>query len=219
MTTSNCDDAIVSSPTPSNRAAEISPVTTTPTIVNHTVPALITLATKSILDDFISLHLPSSRSEVDTLVTSPICQTPANQVLTDHDFPTTPPPHVSPSAMDVSEYLEIPFEDIAFPHTQPSVAAQHIHPTVAALTPEMVKPFPKAPPRTESRRGRKKGKSRIITDTPEKAEIEAAYLERLARLKQKKPVVKSLKRKKQPKKKAAKRKVKIHPLRKTLTQN
>nr|XP_034836488.1 uncharacterized protein LOC117992886 [Maniola hyperantus] len=46
------------------------------------------------------------------------------------------------------------------------------------ISPEMVRPYPKADPRKEGSRGRKKGKSRILTGTPEKLEIEAAYLER-----------------------------------------
>lgn len=37
----------------------------------------------------------------------------------------------------------------------------------------MIRPFPHAAPRTASAKGRKKGKCRILTDTPEKIEIEA----------------------------------------------
>lgn len=41
------------------------------------------------------------------------------------------------------------------------------------VTPEMIKPFPKAKPRTQTnRRGRPRGKCMIATDTPEKQEIE-----------------------------------------------
>jgi len=35
-----------------------------------------------------------------------------------------------------------------------------------------IRPYPKAPPRTTTARGRKKGSSRILTDTPEKRLIE-----------------------------------------------
>lgn len=48
------------------------------------------------------------------------------------------------------------------------------------LTPEAIRPYPKAAPRS-GRKGRKKGSTRILTDTPEKCEIEAAYLERMKR--------------------------------------
>lgn len=48
--------------------------------------------------------------------------------------------------------------------------------------PEMIRPFPKAPPRKEGSRGRRKGRSRILTESPEKIAIEAAYVERQKRL-------------------------------------
>lgn len=42
----------------------------------------------------------------------------------------------------------------------------------AFTLPEMIRPFPQAGQRTTSSKGRKKGKCRILTDTPEKMEIE-----------------------------------------------
>lgn len=42
---------------------------------------------------------------------------------------------------------------------------------IPQITPESVRPFLKADPRKATRRGRKPGKSRILTDTPEKNEI------------------------------------------------
>jgi hypothetical protein len=36
----------------------------------------------------------------------------------------------------------------------------------------MIRPFPKAHPRKPTSKGRKKGKSRLLTDTPNKEEIE-----------------------------------------------
>lgn len=49
---------------------------------------------------------------------------------------------------------------------------------IGLITPEAIRPYPKAAPRT-GRKGRKKGSSRILTDTPEKQAIEAAYLDRI----------------------------------------
>lgn len=40
------------------------------------------------------------------------------------------------------------------------------------IAPEMIRPHPKAAPRKATQKGRQKGKSRILTDTPEKNEIE-----------------------------------------------
>lgn len=45
-------------------------------------------------------------------------------------------------------------------------------------TPEQLRPLPRAPPRKESRQGRKRGKCRIATDTPEKMEIEEDFRRR-----------------------------------------
>ncbi|XP_055918583.1 uncharacterized protein LOC129950684 [Eupeodes corollae] len=50
-------------------------------------------------------------------------------------------------------------------------------------SPEIARPFPKAGPRQNTKRGRKKGKSRILTETPDKNELETAYKERQKRLK------------------------------------
>jgi hypothetical protein len=47
------------------------------------------------------------------------------------------------------------------------------------LTPESVRPYPKAPERKDTNRGRKRGKSRILTSTPEKNLIAAATLQRM----------------------------------------
>lgn len=40
------------------------------------------------------------------------------------------------------------------------------------ISPAMIRPHPKAEPRKETRKGRQKGRSRVLTDTPEKQEIE-----------------------------------------------
>lgn len=53
------------------------------------------------------------------------------------------------------------------------------------VTPEDLRPFPKAPPRKGLKRGRPTGKCRIATDTPEKQEIEEGKMRR-------KPVKKAL---------------------------
>lgn len=42
---------------------------------------------------------------------------------------------------------------------------------------EAIRPFPKAPPRSEKPRGRKKGKSKILTETPEKEALELQKIE------------------------------------------
>ncbi|CAG4932395.1 unnamed protein product [Colias eurytheme] len=82
----------------------------------------------------------------------------------------------SPSAMK-NDAIVANFEEPEKPITTSSQLAQC---EKAILTPEAIRPFPKAAPRT-GRKGRKKGSTRILTDTPEKCAIEAAYQERMKR--------------------------------------
>lgn len=60
------------------------------------------------------------------------------------------------------------------PIVQPSPcnSDQQIASTSKGLTPELIRPFPKAAERKKTRRGRQPGKTRILTDTPEKREVE-----------------------------------------------
>lgn len=51
-----------------------------------------------------------------------------------------------------------------------TITSDTVHKTV---TPEMIRPYPKALPRKKAVGGRPRGKSRILTDTPEKLEIAA----------------------------------------------
>lgn len=56
---------------------------------------------------------------------------------------------------------------------EPSTSTCHNN---SVLSPEFIRPFPKAAPRKPTTRGRKKGKSTILTETPEKTSIEDASL-------------------------------------------
>ncbi|KAK2709768.1 hypothetical protein QYM36_013440, partial [Artemia franciscana] len=51
-------------------------------------------------------------------------------------------------------------------------------PVSVPVTPEQVRPYPKAKPRVLSGRGRKKGSTKILTDTPVKRQIEEQEAER-----------------------------------------
>lgn len=50
------------------------------------------------------------------------------------------------------------------------------------FSPEQVRPFPKAGPRKQTRGGRKKGKTSILTDTPVKQQIELDFQQRQLRV-------------------------------------
>lgn len=72
------------------------------------------------------------------------------------------------------------------------------------VTPEIVRPYPKACPRKQIKNSRKKGKTRILTDTPEKRLIELAEQERQTKNKakrerQEKKVLKNKEKKQIPK--------------------
>lgn len=61
------------------------------------------------------------------------------------------------------------------------------------VSPEMLRPYPKAPLRKQSgTRGRKKGKCSIITDTPEKDELMKAEEEKKIKVRRKVPRLKKL---------------------------
>lgn len=80
--------------------------------------------------------------------------------------------------------------------TCPQKTPEKTEPT-KIITPEQLKPYPKAGPRkTESNRGKKPGRTRILTDTPEKEEIEKAEM------KKRKKIVGLLKEEKTLKRKA-----------------
>lgn len=67
-----------------------------------------------------------------------------------------------------AELTNRPYEQPAKVQTTPSKASS----SNAPVTPEDLRPFPKAPPKQVSKKGgRKPGKCRIPTDTPEKNEI------------------------------------------------
>jgi hypothetical protein len=57
------------------------------------------------------------------------------------------------------------------------------------ITPEMVRPLPKAEPRSKNKVNRRRKKSRILTYTPEKEKIEEETLARLSKNKKRKPVL------------------------------
>ncbi|KAK9679290.1 hypothetical protein QE152_g40139 [Popillia japonica] len=76
------------------------------------------------------------------------------------------------------------------------------------ISPEIVRPYPKALPRIKSRRGRKKGKCSVITDTPEKDELleaDAQKNKKVGKASEKRKQKTVLKVNKAPKKKRVKK--------------
>lgn len=63
--------------------------------------------------------------------------------------------------------------DVRPEQTSPSAVVTLDH-QYSHSTPESIRPYPRAGPRTQKTGGRKKGKSAIITDTPEKNALAAA---------------------------------------------
>lgn len=82
-------------------------------------------------------------------------------------------------------------------NTARSVSADIFTPTVdesaststaslSRIVPSDLRPFPTAAPRKTAQQGRKKGRTKVLTDTPEKQAVEQEAIERLARRSQKK---------------------------------
>lgn len=93
---------------------------------------------------------------------------PLNEnIYTDADFmPASysdrPPVENSPTRIDQVSFSQPTTSDFEVIHRK--------SPTL--ISPVMIRPHPKAEPRKGIRKGRQKGRSRILTDTPEKQEIE-----------------------------------------------
>lgn len=79
---------------------------------------------------------------------------------------------------------KLPYADVASivmgPPTEPSVSMEKALERSEELmkSPEVVRPYPKYTPKATSTRGRKRGRSRILTETPEKNLIEIEHMER-----------------------------------------
>lgn len=80
--------------------------------------------------------------------------------VTDRPIPLMAPPNLE----NLENTIAVAVPEQSMPNT-PEKAASHI-PT--KITPEMVRPFPKSSTATATRKGRKKGQCRILTETPEK---------------------------------------------------
>lgn len=93
----------------------------------------------------------------------------------------TPPRHHSDVGIrqttNTQTVRQIPSVDAQLASSIPSTSIP------AVFSPEEIRPFPKAPPRKTTNRGRKTRKSTIYTDTPEKEEIRKEYDEKMKRAK------------------------------------
>lgn len=67
------------------------------------------------------------------------------------------------------------------PTLSPNANSRAEHTPMALISPEMIRPFLKAQPRKSTNRGRRKGHTQILTDTPVKAQLESDQLQRCAR--------------------------------------
>ena len=88
-----------------------------------------------------------------------------------HQIPITPEGIV----MQKQDYM-IDYKGDEQKITSNALQSQH------TITPESVRPYPKALPHKKTSKGRKSGKSKILTDTPEREEIKKSYLLRKTRL-------------------------------------
>lgn len=103
------------------------------------------------------------------------------QIFTEADFlgsyvSDRPPPVENPESQEEGESEQIVEEGGSTPVAS-SVETEENH----FIEPQMIRPFPKALPRKGTRRGRKPGKPRILTSSPERNLILQETLERIAK--------------------------------------
>lgn len=72
--------------------------------------------------------------------------------------------------METEEPVSISTQPLSSAQPVPTTSAQLVPSTSTAVTPEIIRPFPKAAPRKNNRM-RRKVKSRVLTETPEKNQI------------------------------------------------
>ena len=110
-----------------------------------------------------------------TTTVAAVHQPPTTTVAAVHQPPTTTvatvhqPPEAS-IAVTVTQAVDATV-DVLNSHPSTSRAGGSVSSTSIAISPEHVRPFPKACPRKGIRRGRKPGRSRVLTDSPEKNAI------------------------------------------------
>ncbi|KAJ8914270.1 hypothetical protein NQ315_011003 [Exocentrus adspersus] len=82
--------------------------------------------------------------------------------------------------LDTDQENSSKVDDQDTPPTTPKLVKINVLSNIK-ITPEFVRPLPKAEPRKNTGKGRKKGKTRILTETPEKEELERIELEKLSK--------------------------------------
>lgn len=109
----------------------------------------------------------------DEFMSSLVTDRPLNQAtvseeedLPDEDMPINPPTKQKEPHSEVVKHRPTPNKELPATTSEP-------------VSPYDVRPFPKAPPRKSAKGGRKPGRCRVVTDTPEKNEIEAAAAARI----------------------------------------
>lgn len=117
-------------------------------------------------DDFLSSYVTDRNSPLGKN------RTTETSISASLDMPHSSPPHENATA-EISNSASIdilhavPSNLLLTPNKIPTSETKSTN----VITPEQVQPYPKAKPRTAGKRGRKTGKTRIVTDTPEKEQL------------------------------------------------
>lgn len=107
--------------------------------------------------------------------------------VTDRDLPLNEPEVLTENAIQASSNEAKSLDEVSHSnHNEPSTSGQK---EGLLITPEFVRPLPKAGPRNKNKANRRRKKSRILTYTPEKDKIEEETLARLSKNKKRKPVL------------------------------
>ncbi|CAG5041204.1 unnamed protein product [Parnassius apollo] len=134
------------------------------------------------------LKQDSIKDSSHRFITSQIFTDEEEQKLSNYIIPTSTqviPEHLERENQNEADPVNL--NNIAVANSSSSFATDQITIEVAeVVTPEIVRPYPKACPRKLIKNARKKAKTRILTDTPEKRLIELAEQEKQIKNKAKK---------------------------------
>ena len=155
------------------------PPTTTVAAV-HQPPTTVAAVHQPPTTTVAAVHQPPTTTvaavhQPPTTTVAAVHQPPTTTVAAAHQPPTTTvatvhqPPEAS-IAVTVTQAVDATVDVL---NSLPSTlrAGGSVSSTSIAISPEHVRPFPKACPRKGIRRGRKPGRTRVLTDTPEKNAI------------------------------------------------
>lgn len=120
-------------------------------------------------DDFLGSFVTDRPLQIDAMSKENVLESLPSTSET--NLPDQPPPQTQEnnnSVLGQVEFSQTSSTQSISPSTQ---VVEALHQNTSTISPAEIRPYPKAAPRKYNNRGRKPGRTRIITNTPEKEEI------------------------------------------------